>query len=393
MAAAEAGADTKALKDHAVVVGGAVSPPSLADDGCMEAAVLRRFGDPRDVRVERVRKPTPKAGEVLIRVQAAGVHPDLWHTVTGSPYVFRCCCFFGCCTPKAWRGPAPILGTEVAGVVEAVGNKVTRWRAGDEVFGEIVGAAQWRFGGAFAEYVCVPEGEALARKPARVSWQQAATVGTSASIALRSLVYEAELREGAGQRVLINGAGGCLGLFAIQVAKAYGATVTGVDCAAKAAVMARVGADATIDYERSNPVGPDVEERYDIIMDIASVLDVAAAARVLTPAGRIVVIGHDGYARSCCGSLPSMARKASRIPSGHGASSLKWTLQGVMDRLAELMEAGSVVPLVDREYGLDGVADAMTRMRDGDAVGKGVVVLTRPADGATAAAGGAGGGE
>ena len=203
--------------------------------GMMKAIVQDKYGPPGDVlRLREIVRPTIGDDEVLVRVRAASVHADVWHAVTGRPYVLRLM-GGGFSKPKI-----PVPGTDLAGHVESVGKNVTQFRPGDEVFGESIKGIQWANGGAFAEYVSVSQ-DALALKPQGVSFEQAAAVPTSGLIALSNLQGRRKIQP--GQRVLINGAGGGVGSIVVQLAKANGAQVTGVDCAAKLEMVRALGAD------------------------------------------------------------------------------------------------------------------------------------------------------
>jgi NADPH:quinone reductase-like Zn-dependent oxidoreductase len=246
----------------------------------MKAVVHEAYGSPGQVlRVREVPIPTVGAGDVLVRVRAASVHPDIWHVVTGLPYVLR---LMG----NGVRRPKfQVPGTDLAGVVESVGPNVTRFKRGDEVFGEST-TFGWKNGGAYAEYASVPQ-ELLSLKPANVTFEQAATVPTSGYIALQNLRGAGAL---AGRHILINGAGGCLGSLAIQMAKAGGARVTAVDCNEKLAMMRSLGADRVIDYQKESVLQG--AERYDVILDVASNLWFDVCAPILTPTGTYLPIGH-----------------------------------------------------------------------------------------------------
>ena len=213
----------------------------------MKAIIQTAYGPPDEVlELRDIDKPVIGDDEVLVRVRAASLHPDVWHTVRGVPYVLRIM-GAGLREPKN-RVP----GTDVAGHVEVVGTNVTRFRPGVEVFGEIVKGNQWRNGGAYAEYAAAPEA-ALGLKPANITFVQAAAVPTSALIAHRALLGEGRIRP--GQNVVINGAGGGVGTFAVQIAKAYGADVTAVDSAEKLDMLRSIGADRVIDYTRETSPG------------------------------------------------------------------------------------------------------------------------------------------
>src|SRR5918997_4459115 len=224
----------------------------------MKAIIQEKYGSPVDVlELREIDKPVIKDDEVLVRVQAASVHPDIWHVVRGLPYVLRLM-GAGLLKPKK-----RIPGTDVAGRVESVGKNVTHFQAGDEVFGETIKGYQWTNGGAYAEYVSVPENQ-LALKPANFTFEQAAAVPTSGLIALQNLPNEG--RPQPGQSVLVNGAGGGVGTLAVQIAKAYGADVTGVDNTKKLEMVRSLGADHVIDYTKEDFTQSG--ERYNLIFDI-----------------------------------------------------------------------------------------------------------------------------
>jgi D-arabinose 1-dehydrogenase-like Zn-dependent alcohol dehydrogenase len=222
----------------------------------MKAIVQEKYGSPEDVlELKEIDKPVVKDDEVLLRVHAASVHPDVWHVVRGRPYVLR---IMGAGLLKPKNG---VPGTDVAGHVESVGKNVAHFRAGDEVFGESVRGHQWHNGGAYAEYASIPEDQ-LALKPANVTFEQAAAAPTSGLIALQILPNGE--RPQPGHSVLVNGAGGGVGAFAVQIAKAYGANVTGVDNPEKLEMVRSLGADQVVDYTREKPEEPKVAvpERY-----------------------------------------------------------------------------------------------------------------------------------
>jgi NADPH:quinone reductase-like Zn-dependent oxidoreductase len=336
----------------------------------MRAIVQHRYGPADEVlHLREVQTPAVADGEVLVRVRAASVHPDVWHTVTGRPYVLR---LMG----AGLRRPAePIPGTDLAGQVESVGRGVTRFRVGDDVFGESREGFQWRNGATFAEYVAVRE-ELLARKPPNVTFQQAATVPTAGLIALHNLQNGRRLR--AGQDVLINGAAGGVGSIALQVAKAHGARVTGVDRPEKLGLVRRLGADHVIDYTREDFTrgGP----RYDLIFDVASTLSVWASRRALRPGGVYVLIAHDhfGAARGrVLGSVPqalgqmALSPFVAHLPAPGFAPPDK---RETMAILGVLLQAGKLTPVVDRAFELDDASRALRHLERGDAIGR--IVIT-----------------
>jgi NADPH:quinone reductase-like Zn-dependent oxidoreductase len=223
----------------------------------MKAIVQENYGSPDVLELKDIDMPMVNDDEVLVRVHAASVHPDVWHLVRGLPYVLRIM-GAGLLKPKN-----PVPGTDMAGHVESVGKDVTRFRPGDEVFGESVRGHQWHNGGAYAEYVSVAEDQ-LALKPADITFEQAAAIPTSGLIALQGLRHQGQLQP--GQKVLINGAGGGVGAIAVQLAKAYGAEVTGVDSTGKLDLLRSLGADQVIDYTQEDFTQGG--ERYDLIVDI-----------------------------------------------------------------------------------------------------------------------------
>lgn len=332
--------------------------------------VQDRYGPVDEVlHLREVAMPPIADDEVLVRVQAASVHPDVWHVVTGRPYVLR---LMG----AGLRRPKYVIpGTDMAGHVESVGRSVTRFRPGDEVFGESHRGFQWRNGGTFAEYVAVPE-EVLEIKPPDVTFEQAATVPTAGIIALHNLQNGQRLH--AGQRVLINGAGGGVGSIAVQFAKAVGAHVTGVDRAEKLEMLRSLGADDVIDYTREDVTRSG--RRFDLIFDVASNLSLSASKRALTPGGIYVLIGHDhfGAARGrVLGSLPqalgqmALSPFIAHLPAPNFAPPRK---QQAMRILRELLEEGKLTPVIDRVFPLGEVALALRHLETGDAIGR--IVIT-----------------
>ena len=242
----------------------------------MKAIVQDTYGSADVLELRDIDRPVVEDDEVLVRVRAASVHPDVWHVLTGLPYVLR---LMGAGLRKP-KNPVP--GTDLAGVVDSVGKNVTRFQPGDEVFGETMRGLQWVNGGAYAEYATAPE-DALALKPANVTFEQAAAVPTSALIALPSLRAGGEIQ--AGQRVLVNGAGGGVGAIAVQLAKAFGADVTGVDCTSKLDMVRSIGADQVIDYTQEDFTRRG--ERYDLIFDIPGNHSLSDCRRALTPGGNL----------------------------------------------------------------------------------------------------------
>jgi NADPH:quinone reductase-like Zn-dependent oxidoreductase len=335
----------------------------------MRAVVQDGYGSADLLEVREIDTPTVADDEVLVRVRAASVHPDVWHVVSGRPYVLR---LMG----SGLRSPKNrVPGTDVAGHVESVGGKVTRFRPGDEVFGETVSGYQWHNGGAYADFVAVPQ-DALALKPGNITFEQAAAVPTSGLIALHNLPDAAGLRS--GHRVLVNGAGGGVGAFAVQLAKGYGATVTGVDNAAKLDMIRSRGADRVIDYAKEDFTLSG--ERYDFIFDVPGNHSFRECRRALTPTGGYVLIGHDGFGDTAgrwLGSLPralgllAMAPFVSQLAMNFSMPSKKDSMAVLQD----FLETGKLTPLVERTYSLSEVPKALRYLQEGQARGKIVIAV------------------
>ncbi|MET0837882.1 MAG: NAD(P)-dependent alcohol dehydrogenase [Marmoricola sp.] len=335
----------------------------------MRAVVHGRYGDPADLVVRDLPVPEPGPDEVLVRVRAASVHPDVWHVVTGRPYVLRLM-GSGLRRPKV-----SVPGTDLAGVVERVGGSVTRFRPGDEVFGEAIRGVQWVNGATYAELACAPE-EGLAVKPADASFEEAATVPTAGLIALQNLASVGQVRP--GERVLVNGAAGGVGGLAVQLAVAAGAVVTGVDSAAKEDVVRRLGAErfvdfTTVDFTRE-------ADRYDLVFDVPGNHPLRAVRRVIAPGGRYVLIGHDAFGtagRRWLGSIPRFVRLMAmsffvrELPRPDFAAQDKAI---AMARLADLLAEGRLTPVIDRAFPLEEAAQALGYLASGQARGR--VVLT-----------------
>jgi NADPH:quinone reductase-like Zn-dependent oxidoreductase len=333
----------------------------------MKAIMQSAYGPAEDVlRLADVDRPVPGDGEALVAVRAASIHPDVWHVVNGSPAAVR--------LMAGLRRPSnPIPGTDVAGVVEAVGSNVSGLTIGDDVFGETIKKnGQWTNGGAYAEYVSVAE-SSLALKPANVTFEQAASVPTSGLIAFRNLLIVGRMQP--GQRVLINGAGGGVGMPAVQIAKAYGADVTAVDSAEKLDMLRNLGADQVIDFTQEDFTQNG--ERYDLILDIASNRPFSAIKPSLTPKGTYVLIGHDHYGASgrvigSLGHFLATAAVATAQTRGRDKPDPIETRDPLV-ALTELLESGKVTPIVDRTYALSEVPAAIRYLEEGHARGKIVI--------------------
>jgi len=336
----------------------------------MKAIVHTRYGEPQDV-LELREIDTPEVGddEVLVRVRATSVHADVWHVVSGRPILVRLA------GAGLFRPKDLVPGTDLSGVVESVGNNVSRFKVGDAVFGESHLKMQWRNGGTFAEYAAVPEG-ALELKPENVSFEQAASVPTSGNIALINLIGSAEVQP--GHCVLINGAGGGVGSIALQVAKVRGATVTAVDRAEKLEMLRSLGADRVVDYHREDFTRGD--ERYDLILDVASTLSLKDCKHVLKPTGIYVIIGHDHYGATgsrMLGNLPHFFKLIALAPFDRHLPALSFSVPGkteIMTELKKLLEAGKLTPVIDRTFPLSEARAAMRYLQDGGGLGK--IIIT-----------------
>jgi NADPH:quinone reductase-like Zn-dependent oxidoreductase len=319
----------------------------------VKAIVQDRYGPPDVLEFRDIARPVPSAGDVLVRVRAAGVGPDVWHLTTGQPYLLRLL-GFGLRAPKL-----PVRGADFAGTVEEIGAGVTRFQPGDEVFGTCDGA--------FAEYAVARE-ELLATKPARLSLEQAAAVSVSGCTALQGLRDAGRVR--AGQRVLVIGAAGGVGSFVVQLAKHFGADVTAVCSTAKTDVVRTLGADHVVDYTREDFAA----ERYDLILDTAGLRSLTHQRRALTPGGTLVIVGGEGG--RWLGGIERVFRAALLNPFvKHRLRGLVSAVRGAdLEVLRETIEAGDLTPVVDRTYPLADAVAAIGHVREGHAAGK--VVLT-----------------
>ena len=320
----------------------------------MKAIVQVKYGSPDVLRLEDIDKPVAKDDEVLVRVHAAAVNIGDWHLLRGMPYVMRA--VFGLRNPRR-----AVPGLDIAGRVEAVGRNVKQFRAGDEVFG-------W-CRGAFAEYACAAENNLLP-KPANLTFEQSAAVGDSAFTALAAVRDQGKVQP--GQRVLINGASGGVGTFAVQIAKSFGANVTGV-CSTRNVDMVRsIGADQVIDY--TNADFTQTEPRYDVMLDLVGSRSLSDCRRALTPRGTYVLVGVSDMGRWLGLSrqikvllLSPVVRQRMRVfIVRHNREDLVV--------LKELVEAGEIAPVIDRRYELSEVPEALRAQGEGHARGKIVVV-------------------
>ena len=324
----------------------------------MRAVVQQVYGDTADVlRLTEVARPEPGAGEVLVRVAAAGVDRGVWHLMAGKPYAARL--VFGLRAPRN-----PVRGREFAGRVEAIGAGVTAVRPGDEVFG--VGE------GTFAEYVVASE-QKVSPRPANMTPVQAAALAISATTALQAVRDHGHVS--AGQKVLVIGASGGVGTFAVQIAKAFGAEVTGVSSTSKVDLVRSLGADAVVDYTQADIT--DAGVRYDVVLDIGGDRPVRRLRQVLTPRGTLVIVGGEGGGRWL--GLGRQIRAALMSPFVGQRLGFFVARENAADLavLTGLVAAGQVTPAVDRTYPLAEAPAAVDRMAGGQARGKVVVEVSR----------------
>jgi NADPH:quinone reductase-like Zn-dependent oxidoreductase len=331
--------------------------PVPAGGQSMKAIVYRCYGSPDVVKLEDIAKPTPADDRVLVKVRAAAVNPLDWHYMRGKPYVMRAMAGVG--APDDIR-----LGVDFAGTVEAVGKNVRQFKPGDEVFG---GAD-----GSFAEYVSVRNNGALAPKPANVSFEQAAAVPIAAVTALQALRDKGKVQP--GQRVLINGASGGVGTFAVQIAKVLGAEVTGVCSTRNLGMVRSIGADHVVDYTKEDFTQG--AQRYDLIIDNVGSHSLSEYRRVLTPKGALVTVGgpSDG---AWIGpfSTSIMAKLVSPFVSQQLIFILADLNKDDLALLADWMGSGKLTPVIDRRYTLSETAAAIQYLEQGHARGKVIITV------------------
>jgi NADPH:quinone reductase-like Zn-dependent oxidoreductase len=323
----------------------------------MEAIVRDEYGSTDVLELRDIDKPEIEDEEVLVRVHAAGVGRDVWHVMTGLPYPIRLA-GYGFRAPKN-----PVIGSDVAGVVEVVGKNVSRFQPGDEVFG--IGK------GSYADYVRARQ-DKLAPKPANLTFEQAAVVAISGLTALQGLRDHGKARP--GQEVLVIGASGGVGTFAVQIAKALGAHVTGVCSTVKVDTVRSIGADCVIDYTREDFA--EGGQRYDLILDIGGNSPLSRLRRALTPEGALVIAGGEGGGRWLGGTdrqlrammvCPFVGQKLGTFISKENHEDLII--------LTELVESGKVAPVIDRTYSLNEVPEAIRYLEEGHAQGKVVITV------------------
>jgi NADPH:quinone reductase-like Zn-dependent oxidoreductase len=325
----------------------------------MKAIVYSDYGL-SNLKLENIEKPTPNDDQILVKVRAASINPYDWHFVEGTPYIMR---MMG----VGLRKPKDIqLGVDFAGTVEAVGKNVTQFKPGDDVFGGR--------GGAFAEYVCRRAEGAVALKPANLTFEQAASVNIAGITALQALRDKGKVQQ--GQKVLINGASGGVGTFAVQIAKSFGADVTGVCSTRNVDLVRSLGADHVIDYTKEDFAKG--EQRYDAILDNVPNHSLSECRRILTPNGKYVMIGGGGPNDSrwigpfgrvikTLVMSPFMSQKMGMMMADANHNDL--TL------LADMMQSGKVKPVIDRTYKLSEVPAAIAYLEEGHARGKVVITV------------------
>jgi NADPH:quinone reductase-like Zn-dependent oxidoreductase len=311
----------------------------------MKAFIYERYGPPETLRMAEVDKPTPNANQVLVKVLAVSVNAADWHVLRGKPLFSRAT--LGLLRPKH-----QLLGVDIAGQVEAVGGGVTRFQPGDEVYANLLDHGY----GGFADYVAVPVG-VMSLKPAQLSFEEAAAVPMAATTALQGLGHHGELRP--GQRVLINGATGGVGSFAVQLAKASGAEVTAVTSTPNLELVRSLGADHVLDYTTTDALGDG--RRYDLILDTVGNRSVRELRRVLAEGGKAAVTGFTSLSKLLAVSLRG-GKNIAMVQAHVTARDL--------ELLSELIAAGKLRPLIDRRYAFADLPAAIAYLEQGHARGK-----------------------
>lgn len=322
----------------------------------MKAMVYQRYGSPDVLQLQEIDKPTPTEDEVLVKVHAASINAWDWELLMGRTLFARIA--GGLLKPKHH-----ILGVDIAGRVENVGKNVLQFQPGDEVFGDISGC-HW---GGFAEYVCADE-HALALKSKRMSFDEAAAVPQAAVLALQSLHYKGQIQK--GQKVLINGAGGGVGTFAVQIAKLMGAEVTGVDSMKKLDMLRSIGADHVVDYTLGDVTGN--EQQYDRILDVVGTHSLFDHKRILNPKGVYVMIGGPTariFQMMLLGPWLSMTTNKKLGTLMHKPN------KEDLNEMKELFESGKLAPIIDKRYTLREVPEAIQYLGEGHVQGKAIITV------------------
>jgi NADPH:quinone reductase-like Zn-dependent oxidoreductase len=339
---------------------GARQEPIETGEPHMKAVVYTNYGSPDVLEIREVKKPVPNDDQILIKVRAAAVNPLDWHFMEGTPYIMRAM-GVGLRKPKD-----PRLGVDYAGQVEAVGKNVTQFKPGDEVFGGKTGA--------FAEYVCARADRAIALKPANITFEQAASVPIAAITALQAIRDKGKVH--AGQKVLINGASGGVGTFAVQIAKSFGADVTGVCSTRNLDLVRSLGADHVVDYTKEDFTKGD--ERYDVILDNVGTQPLSGFRHALQPKGICVMIGGGGPNDG--GLIGPMGRPIVALLMSPFISQKMGMMMAELNKadltiLGDLMQSGKVKPVIDRTYPLSQIAEAMRYLEAGHARGKVIITV------------------
>jgi NADPH:quinone reductase-like Zn-dependent oxidoreductase len=339
---------------------GARQEPIETGEPHMKAVVYTNYGSPDVLEIRDIKKPVPNDDQVLIKVRTASINPLDWHFMEGTPYIMRAI-GVGLRKPKD-----PRLGVDYAGTVEAVGKNVTQFKPGDEVLGGKSGA--------FAEYVCARADRAIVLKPANITFEQAASVPIAAITALQGLRDKGKIQP--GQKVLINGASGGVGTFAVQIAKSFGADVTGV-CSTRNLDMVRsLGADHVIDYTKEDFTKNG--QRYDLILDNVGTQPLSGFRRALQPKGICVMIGGGGPNDG--GLIGPLGRPVKALLLSPFISQKMGMLMAELNKkdltiLADLMQSGKVTPVIDRTYPLSQIAEAIRYLEQGHARGKVIITV------------------
>lgn len=341
---------------------GARQEPIETGEPHMKAVVYSNYGSPDVLEIRDIKKPVPNDDQVLIKVRAASINPLDWHFMEGKPYIMRAI-GVGLRKPKD-----PRLGVDMAGQVEAVGKNVTLFKPGDEVFGAR--------NGAFAEYVCARADRAIVLKPANMTFEQAASVPIAAITALQGLRDKGKIQP--GQKVLINGASGGVGTFAVQIAKSFGAEVTGVCSTRNLDLVRSLGADHVIDYTKEDFTKG--EQRYDLILDNVGTQPLSGFRHVLQSKGICVMIGGGGPNDG--GLIGPLGRPVKALLLSPFISQKMGMFMADLNKqdltiLGDLMQSGKVTPVIDRTYPLSQIAEAIRYLEQGHARGKVVITVAQ----------------